>query len=252
MNKKTLGIIPARFASTRFPGKPLHLIAGKPLVQHVIEQCRKSTRLTDVIVATDDQRIADVTSKFCQTVMTRSDHPSGTDRIAEAAEHLAPDYIVNIQGDEPLISPILIDQVADLLHQFEMSTAAVPITSPEALTNPNVVKVVINKSSAALYFSRSPIPHVRDLHPQDIPSLLLNHTFLHHLGIYGFRASTLKRFVSLPVSKLENLEKLEQLRALENGIQIGVIITTHKSHGVDTPEDVAIVEKFLNLPSTEP
>lgn len=252
MNKTILGIIPARFASTRFPGKPLHLIAGKPLVQHVVEKCRKSTRLTDVIVATDDHRIADVTSKFCHTVMTRSDHPSGTDRIAEVAENLAPDLIVNIQGDEPLISPILIDQVADLLLQFEMSTAAVPITSPEALNNPNVVKVVVNKSSSALYFSRSPIPYVRDPDSHDTQSLLLNHTFLHHLGIYGFRASTLKHFVSLPVSKLESLEKLEQLRALENGIQIGVIITPHKSHGVDTPEDVDIVEKFLNPALTEP
>jgi len=162
MPVKIVGIIPARFASTRFPGKPLALIAGKPLIQHVIEQCRKAKSLAEVIVATDDSRIADAVKKFCRVEMTRADHPSGSDRIAEVAARCACDAVVNIQGDEPLIDPKVIDAVAGALAQNEMSTAATRIKNPAELDNPNVVKVVVSAAGRALYFSRRTIPYLRE------------------------------------------------------------------------------------------
>src|SRR6266536_3567088 len=157
-----LGIIPARYASTRFPGKPLALIAGKPLIQRVVEQCQKATSLSEVIVATDDARIADVAKKFCRVEMTRDDHPSGSDRIAEVAARCACDAVVNIQGDEPMIDPNVIDAVAAALADNEMSTAATVIGEPAEYDNPNVVKVVVNSAGHALYFSRRTIPYLRD------------------------------------------------------------------------------------------
>ncbi|MBA4147345.1 MAG: 3-deoxy-manno-octulosonate cytidylyltransferase [Verrucomicrobia bacterium] len=243
---KILGIIPARFASTRFPGKPLALIAGKPLIQHVVEQCRSAKSLSEVVVATDDQRIADVAKSFCRVEMTRNDHPSGSDRIAEVANRNDCDAVVNIQGDEPLIDPSVIDAVANALADNEMSTAATLITEVSEYETSNVVKVVVNSSGRALYFSRRTIPFVRDAASSSAVEQLAAFPFLKHLGIYGYRRETLLRLVTFPVSPLENAEKLEQLRALENGIQIAVVKVNYDSIGVDVPEDVARVEKILN------
>ena len=242
---KIVGIIPARFASTRFPGKPLALIAGKPLIQHVVEQCQKAKSLAEVIVATDDARIAEAAKKFCRVELTRADHPSGSDRIAEVAARCDCDAVVNIQGDEPLIDPAVIDAVANALAQNEMSTAATPIKHLAELDNPNVVKVVVNAAGRALYFSRRTIPYLREAASRPVPEQLAAFPFLKHLGIYGYRRETLLRLVKFPVSPLENAEKLEQLRALENGIGIAVVKVDYDSIGVDMPEDVARVEKFL-------
>jgi len=239
------GIVPARFASTRFPGKPLALIAGKPLIQYVVERCNKAKSLNDVIVATDDARIADVAKKFCRVEMTRADHPSGSDRIAEVAARLGCDAIVNIQGDEPLIDPEVIDAVADALHGCEMSTAATRIKDPTDYDNPNAVKVVVNAAGRALYFSRRTIPYLRDAASRSASQQLAAFAFLKHLGIYGYQRETLLRLVKHPVSPLEAAEKLEQLRALDNGIQIAVVTVNYDSVGVDTPEDVKRVEALL-------
>ena len=241
-----VGIIPARFASTRFPGKPLALIAGKPLIQHVVEQCQKAKSLSEIIVATDDTRIWEVTQDFCRTEMTRPEHPSGSDRIAEVVERCACDAVVNIQGDEPLIDPAVIDAVASALAHNEMSTAATAIKNPAEYDNPNVVKVVVNAAGRALYFSRRTIPSLREAANRPVPEQLAAFPFLKHLGIYGFRRETLLRLVKFPVSPLENAEKLEQLRALENGILIGVVKVDYDSIGVDVPEDVARVVALLN------
>ena len=242
---KIVGIIPARYASTRFPGKPLALIAGKPLIQHVVEQCLKAKSLSEVVVATDDERIAEVARKFSRVAMTRADHPSGSDRIAEAANKINCDAVVNIQGDEPLIDPTVIDAVAHALTHNEMSTAATPIKNPAEYDNPNVVKVVVNSAGRALYFSRRTIPFLREAASRSVNEQLAAFPFLKHLGIYGYRRETLLRLVKYPVSPLENAEKLEQLRALENGIQIAVVKVDYDSVGVDVPEDVKRVEKIL-------
>ena len=242
---KIIGVIPARFASTRFPGKPLALIAGKPLIQHVVEQCQRAKSLSEVIVATDDTRIWEVAQNFCRAEMTLPDHPSGSDRIAEVAARCDCDAIVNIQGDEPLIDPAVIDAVAGALAQNEMSTAATPIKNLAEFDNANVVKVVVNTAGRALYFSRRTIPYLRDAAGRSTAEQLAAFPFLKHLGIYGFRRETLLRLVKFPVSPLENAEKLEQLRALENGIQIAVVKVDYDSVGVDMPEDVARVEAIL-------
>lgn len=242
---KTLGIIPARFASTRFPGKPLALIAGKPLIQHVVEQCQKAKLLDQVIVATDDTQIWEVAQNFCEVEMTWPDHPSGTDRIAEVAERRDCDAVVNIQGDEPLIDPSVIDTVAAALSQDEMATAGTAIRTVEDYSNPNVVKVVVNRAGQALYFSRRTIPYVRDAASAPVEEQLAAFPFLKHLGIYGYRRKTLLRLVRFPVSPLENAEKLEQLRALDNGIAIRVVRVEYESVGVDVPADVRRVEAIL-------
>jgi 3-deoxy-manno-octulosonate cytidylyltransferase (CMP-KDO synthetase) len=242
---KIVGIIPARFASTRFPGKPLALIAGKPLIQHVVEQCQLAKSLGEVIVATDDTRIWEVAQNFCRVEMTRPEHPSGSDRIAEVAERISCDAIVNIQGDEPLIEPSVIDAAAAALANCEMSTAATRIKNLAELDNPNVVKVVVNAAGRALYFSRRTIPYLREAASGSTSEQLAAFVFLKHLGIYGYRRETLLRLVEFPVSPLENAEKLEQLRALENGVQIAVVKVDYDSIGVDAPEDVARVEKIL-------
>jgi 3-deoxy-manno-octulosonate cytidylyltransferase (CMP-KDO synthetase) len=242
---KILGLIPARYASTRFPGKPLALIAGKPLIQHVVERCRKARSLSEIIVATDDARIADAARKFCRVEMTRAGHPSGTDRIAEAAVRCQCDAVMNIQGDEPLMDPAVIDAVARALENEEMSTAAAPIGHPEELENPNVVKVVVNTAGRALYFSRRTIPYLREAASGSVSEQLAAFPFLKHLGIYGYRRQTLLRLVQLPVSPLESAEKLEQLRALENGIQIAVVKVDYDGASVDVPEDVARVERLM-------
>lgn len=242
---KIIGVIPARYASTRFPGKPLALIAGQPLIQRVVEQCRKAKLLSEVIVATDDARIADAAKNFCRVEMTRADHPSGSDRIAEVAAGCQCDAVVNIQGDEPLIDPLVIDVVAKALADCEMSTAATPIKSPAEYDNPNVVKVVVNAAGRALYFSRRTIPYLREAASRSVSEQLAAFPFLKHLGIYGYRRETLLRLVKFPVSPLEHAEKLEQLRALENGIQIAVVKVDYDSVGVDVPADVGRVERLL-------
>jgi len=243
---KIIGIIPARFASTRFPGKPLALIAGKPLIQHVVEQCQRAKLLAEVVVATDDDRIAAVARKFCRVEMTRADHPSGSDRIAEVAARCDCDAVVNIQGDEPLIDPAVVEAVAGALAQNEMSTAATPLRQAADYDNPNVVKVVVSLGGRALYFSRRTIPYLREAANRPVPEQLAAFPFLKHLGIYGFRRETLLRLVKFPVSPLENAEKLEQLRALDNGIGIAVVTVAYDSVGVDLPEDVHRVEAILN------
>jgi 3-deoxy-manno-octulosonate cytidylyltransferase (CMP-KDO synthetase) len=242
-NHLTLGIIPARWGSTRFPGKPLHVIAGKPLVQHVWERAQQCKGLDKVIIATDDERIYEASSKFgAQVVMTSPDHPTGTDRIAEAASSCPnAQYIINIQGDEPLIEPGLIDQLAEALKAdsaISMATAANPITDDEAMNDPNVVKCVIAGNGDALYFSRSPIPYRRE----ESPGLSL----YRHKGIYAYRKDFLEEFVTWQPSPLELAESLEQLRALENNARIKVLITEDESTGVDTLEQAQQMEHLLS------
>lgn len=238
----TLGIIPARWASTRVPGKPLHHIAGKPLVQHVWERCQQCSKLDEVVIATDDQRIFDAALEFgAKAVMTSEKHPTGTDRIAEAADAF-PDaaYLINVQGDEPLIDPELIDQLAVALHQdhgVAMATAANPITDEALLEDANVVKCVLALNGDALYFSRSPLPFRRS----SSPSLQL----YRHKGIYAYRRDFLQKFVTWAPSPLELAESLEQLRALENSARIKVLITDDESPGVDTLEQAQQIEDLL-------
>lgn len=242
-SSRTLVAIPARWGSTRFPGKPLHLIAGKPLVQHVWERCQECRQIDDVIIATDDERIAEAAASFgAKAVITDPAHPSGTDRIAEAAKSF-PDHrvVINVQGDEPLISPALIDELARTMRDdpgVKMITAAAPIQDQAQITDPNVVKVIFDTQGDALYFSRSPLPYVRN--PAAWPRSY------RHLGIYGFQRSFLFQFVAWPPSRLEQTESLEQLRALENGARIRVVLTDELSPGVDTPEQAAAIEKHLN------
>jgi 3-deoxy-manno-octulosonate cytidylyltransferase (CMP-KDO synthetase) len=228
-------MIPARWASTRFPGKPLALIAGQPLLQRVVEQCQQARLLHEVIVATDDARI-------------RADHPSGTDRVAEIAARCACEAVINIQGDEPLIEPGVIDAVAGALESAEMSTAATPLKDPAEFANPNVVKVVVSAAGRALYFSRHAIPYLREAASRPAVEQLAAFPFLKHLGLYGYRRETLLRLVQFPVSPLEQAERLEQLRALENGLAIAVVVVPYESVGVDVPADVARVEQLLRAP----
>ena len=239
------GIIPARYASSRFPGKLLELLDGRPILQHVVEKCRLVNRLADVIVATDDQRIADALADVCRVEMTREDHPSGTDRVAEVVQRFELGAVVNVQGDEPMIDPSVIDAVAAQLDDYEMSTAAVPIRQLSEWESPNAVKVVVNASGQALYFSRRTIPYLRDAADAPCTEQLAAFPFLKHLGIYGYRRETLLRLVEFPVSPLEEAEKLEQLRALDNGIPIAVAVVDHDSVGIDTPEDLRqVCEQF--------
>jgi 3-deoxy-manno-octulosonate cytidylyltransferase (CMP-KDO synthetase) len=239
---KTLGVIPARFGAQRFPGKPLALIAGKPLIQRVYEQARKAKSLDAVVVATDDERIVDVVRAFAGAVaMTSPDCPSGTDRAAEIARQFNCEFVVNIQGDEPLMRPEMIDQLVEGIAadpHCQMATLARRIESKEVLANPNAVKVVFAANGNALYFSRHPIPFVRD-------AAGTKPEHFKHLGIYAYRREFLLKFVTLAPSRLEKTEKLEQLRALENGFAIKVLVTPHDSIGVDTPEDVKLVEEIL-------
>jgi len=244
-NVNIIGVIPARYGSTRFPGKPLFSLAGKPLIQHVVERCHQAKALSEVIVATDDPRIEKAVRSFCRVEMTSPNHPSGTDRVAEALERTTAAAAVNIQGDEPLIDPAVIDAVAGALKEAAMSTAATLITDPIEYGNPNAVKVVVNSAGRALYFSRRTIPYVRDAANAPVAEQLAAFPFLKHLGIYGYRRETLLQFVKWPVSKLEQAEKLEQLRALEHGIEISVVRVEYECIGVDTPEDAVRVEQIL-------
>lgn len=236
-----IGLIPARWGSSRFPGKPLHPIAGKPLVQHVWERVSQCSRLDDMAIATDDERILEAALAFgAKAIMTSPDHPSGSDRLAEAVQAFpSATHIVNIQGDEPLIDPALIDRLAGVLAAdpaLPMATVACLIDREEDLDNPNIVKVVLAGSGDALYFSRSVIPFARN---SRISSPL------RHLGIYAYRRDFLENYVRWKPTPLELTESLEQLRALENGAKIRVILTDHVSVGVDTPEQAAQVEQIL-------
>jgi 3-deoxy-manno-octulosonate cytidylyltransferase (CMP-KDO synthetase) len=247
-NIHSLGIIPARFASTRFPGKPLVEIGGKSMIQLVYEQACKST-LDEVVVATDDERIFNHIKELDgRVVMTSTFHKSGTDRCAEVAalpEYDAVNWVVNIQGDEPFIQPEQIDLVLSFLQNnssFPISTLAKKIAAPDKLFDPNTVKVAFDKMGRALYFSRSPIPFVKNA---DHGDWLANATFFKHIGIYGFTKETLLAISKLPVSSLENAESLEQLRWLENGFPIGVQVTEKETIGIDTPSDLEKISRFL-------
>ena len=238
---RTVGVIPARWGSTRFPGKSLHPICGRPLVVWVAEAVRRAPGLDEVIVATDDARIAAaVRDTGVSVVMTHPDLPSGTDRVAAAAQPEDDDIIVNIQGDEPLIDPGLIEALAVRLRTdaaYQMATAACPIRTSRELEARTVVKVVCDADGGALYFSRLPIPCRRDGDP-DLQSDL----YLRHVGIYAYRGAFIKRLVQEPPCALERAESLEQLRALYIGGRIAVLRTAHSGCGVDIPEDVGIVE----------
>lgn len=243
MNKiKYYGVIPARYASTRFPGKPLVDIKGKPMFWHVYNQSKKCPELTCVVLATDDERIAKKAKELdVPFIMTREDHPSGTDRVLEAALKMDIDensVVVNIQGDEPALDPAML---SELLKPFEnkdveVTTLAAKMEADDA-QNPDRVKVIFDKNGKALYFSRSVIPHPRDNAKTD---------YYGHIGLYAFRMKTLKKFVELGKSHLENTEKLEQLRLLENGISIHVAVTEHKSIGVDRPDDLNVINEIIS------
>ena len=243
---KVVGILPARWGSSRFPGKPLHGIAGKPLIRHVWERCTEAGCFDQVIIATDDMRIAEVGFAFgAEIALTSPDHESGTDRIAEVAKKLRKAALIfNIQGDEPLINPLLLRRLVNELRKkekIEIITAATPLGLDASLSEHNV-KVVFDSKGDALYFSRSLIPFH---HPTG------KTTFYKHLGIYGYRRSALLRFVNLGPSLLEQAERLEQLRALENGMKIRVIVSEVDSIGVDTPEDATEVERLILSGRTE-
>jgi 3-deoxy-manno-octulosonate cytidylyltransferase (CMP-KDO synthetase) len=236
---RILGVIPARFASSRFPGKALATIAGKSVLQHVYERASQARYLTKLIVATDDERIYEAARKFGAVVrMTRSDHLSGTDRVAEVASAETADLIVNIQGDEPLIDPAAIDAASLSLIEdadLSMGTLKKKIEDSNEIGNPHVVKVVTDRAGDALYFSRCPIPYVRD-------GSVIHYK---HIGLYVYRRKFLLRYSELPVGPLEQVERLEQLRALENGYRIRVVETEYDSLGVDTPEDLERVSTLF-------
>lgn len=235
---KILGVIPARFASTRFPGKALAPLAGKPLLQHVFERASLARYLSGVLIATDDEQIAAAARNFGAPVrMTRADHASGTDRVAEVAASDDAQLVVNIQGDEPLIDPAAIDAAVLALQECEapMATLKRRITDRADLQNPNVVKVVTAANGDAIYFSRCPIPFHRETAG----------TYYQHVGLYVYRRDFLLRYPDLPIGPLESAEKLEQLRALENGYRIRVALTEYESIGVDTPEDLEKVSSLI-------
>jgi 3-deoxy-manno-octulosonate cytidylyltransferase (CMP-KDO synthetase) len=242
---KTAIIIPARYASSRLPGKPLLRQTGKYLVQHVYERACRAKCADAVVVATDDPRIVAAVGKFGGRVtMTRRDHPSGTDRVAEVAAGLDADLFINLQGDEPLVEPDSLDLLADLLKKnlaADVATLAVPLRSVEQWLNPNCVKVVCDAAGRALYFSRSPIPYMRDGKPDFAAR---PPRFLQHLGLYAYRRDFLKQLATLPPAPLEQLEKLEQLRVLAHGRTIQVGVVEQAGLGVDTYEDY---ERFVTM-----
>lgn len=241
--RRIVGIIPARYASSRFPGKALADLCGKPMIQHVVERVSRARLLQEVLVATDDPRILKTVQGFGgKACMTSPVHPSGTDRIAEVVRDLACDLVVNVQGDEPLIDPEVIDRAVEPLaidDRVAMGTLGRPMGLGEA-RDPSKVKVVVDQQGFALYFSRAPIPYLRDGAPPDA-----DRPYLLHMGLYVYRRDTLLRLASLPPTPLEERERLEQLRALEHGIRIRVVVTAHESFGVDTPADLERVRKMM-------
>lgn len=241
---RVIGVIPARWGSTRLPGKSLVPICGKPLIQWVVEAVRGAHKLDELIVATDDGRIVEAVEAIGGTaVMTRSDHPSGTDRIAEAIQGRAVDVVVNIQGDEPMIDPALVDRLVDVMGSgagWDMATAVAPVKDDSELRNPSVVKAVFDDSGRALYFSRSVIPYVRD---NDMEANASVHW--RHIGIYAYTVDFLMKYVSSTPCLMEIAEKLEQLRALYMGARIAVLREQSVGMGVDTPADVKYIEELL-------
>jgi 3-deoxy-manno-octulosonate cytidylyltransferase (CMP-KDO synthetase) len=246
---KALLIIPARWNSSRFPGKPLHRIAGQALLHRVWQRCRRARDVDRTLIATDDRRIAEEAAAWgAEAIMTSHRHLSGTDRIAEVAAHERSfDLIINVQGDEPLIDPRLIDRLIGTMRsdrQLQMITAAHPFEKASDAVSPHQVKVVTDLKNDALYFSRSPIPFPREKN--------VNQKMLRHQGIYGFRRKLLLQFVRWKPTPLERAESLEQLRALEHGVRVHVLVTKHGSPGIDTPSDAAALEQILlrKLPSS--
>lgn len=242
---KFIGIIPARYASTRFPGKPLALLGGKPVIQHVYEKV--AAVLEAAYVATDDERIYDVVKSFGgQVVMTRTDHKSGTDRIEEAIEKIGGewDVVVNVQGDEPFVAKSQLDTICHCFDDptTQIATLGKPLESMEAVQNPNSPKIVVDNMGFAMYFSRSVIPYVRG---KEMSTWLTHYPFLKHLGIYAYRKDVLRQVTQLPQSSLEIAESLEQLRWLQNGFKIKVGTTDVETVGIDTPQDLERAEEFL-------
>lgn len=242
---KFIGIIPARYASTRFPGKPLALLGGKPVIQHVYEKV--AAVLEAAYVATDDERIYDVVKSFGgQVVMTRTEHKSGTDRIEEAIEKIGGewDVVVNVQGDEPFVAKSQLDTICHCFDDptTQIATLGKPFESMEAVQNPNSPKIVVDNMGFAMYFSRSVIPYVRG---KEESSWLTHYPFLKHLGIYAYRKDVLRQVTQLPQSSLEIAESLEQLRWLQNGFKIKVGTTDVETVGIDTPQDLERAEEFL-------
>ncbi len=260
---EAIGIIPARYGSTRLDGKVLAPIAGKPMIQHVWEQAKKVKILDDLIIAADDERIIDVVKKFGgKAIFTAKEHRSGTDRLTEIANPLEVKVVVNIQADEPMIDPSMVDGVVRTLlddEELVMATVAKKITAESELTDPNVVKVIVDKNGFAIYFSRAPIPYVRESEPTSSghslmfgvgslfhsPKYKISDATYKHIGMYAYTKDFLFTFTNMPTSSLEKIEKLEQLRVLENGYKIKILETTHDSIGVDTPEDLERVKKIL-------
>lgn len=243
-----LAVIPARYSSTRFPGKPLASIAGKPMIERVWGRVRRASLVSKVIVATDDERIAAAVKSFGgEALMTRADHRSGTERVAEVtAAHTPAEIVVNVQGDMPLIEPAAIDIAIEAVtgdEEVRLGTLAVPITNPADIMDPNIVKTVLDFDGNALYFSRAPIPWVRE---RGGP---VHAKHLKHVGLYVFRRDALLEFATFPQGDLERIEQLEQLRWLENGYRIRVAETEYKTVEVDTPEDVKRVEQLLAGPA---
>jgi 3-deoxy-manno-octulosonate cytidylyltransferase (CMP-KDO synthetase) len=246
MERKVIGIIPARYDSSRFPGKPLAMILGKSMIERVYEQARKALMLSDVIIATDDERILDEVNRFGgKVVMTSKQHTNGTERCAEVVRKLLYDVdaVINIQGDEPIIDPTQIDQLAEMLldQSTQIGTLKKKITDTALLDNPNIIKVVCRENSA-LYFSRSAIPFNRNFPKYE----WLSHTdYYKHIGVYGYQKSVLEKLVLLPPSQLELIEQLEQLRWLENGFSIRIAETTAESYSVDMPDDLERIIELL-------
>jgi 3-deoxy-manno-octulosonate cytidylyltransferase (CMP-KDO synthetase) len=247
---RVTAIIPARYASTRFPGKPLADILGKPMIQRVYERTALCSAVDQVVVATDDLRIFETVRGFGgEAQMTRDDHPTGTDRLAEVAQRIDTDLVVNVQGDEPLIDPRMIELAVAPLREdaaIPMGTLKSPIATVEEFANPNVVKVTTDLQGFALTFSRASIPHPRDI---DASDFIASGAAFKHIGLYVYRRDFLLRYPGLPLTPLEQLEKLEQLRALEHGYRIRVVATNLTSQGVDTPEDLESVRTSLQRSS---
>jgi 3-deoxy-manno-octulosonate cytidylyltransferase (CMP-KDO synthetase) len=239
-----IGVIPARYSSTRFEGKVLASIMGKPMIQHVWERAKQVRTLDEVIIACDNEEVANVSREFgAKVVMTSKGHASGTDRIAEVVNPLDVKIIVNIQGDEPLIHPTMIDSVARALiddPKISMATIMKRIENPELINDPNVVKVVVDRNNFALYFSRAAIPHLA------LNSEVKEPVYFKHIGLYGYTKDFLFTYKNIPVSNLESIEKLEQLRVLEEGFKIKVVETKFDTIGVDTPMDLERVKERLN------
>ena len=231
------GIIPTRYASSRFPGKPLIDIRGKSMIRRVYEQATKATLLQQVIVATDDERIFQHVRDFGgEVVMTGAHHRNGTERCAEVAQSFPSDYYINIQGDEPYIHPEQIDQLAAVLDgQAQLATLVKEIKDASLLDSPTIMKVLANKAFDAIYFSRQCVPYLRDFPREE---WLQHHTFLKHIGIYAYRSDILSEIVTLPMGVLEQAESLEQLRWIENGYTIRLALTHHESMSIDTPDDL--------------